>query len=306
MKATARFCGNCDYEKPVEPIVVTEPIVVEKDDLAAAVRKVVDEYKPPEVQPAGDIQEVTELKKEIINIIPSKEEFNDFSKKMESGAKREIADYKKASSETRAGVPVNTPKTSHNVLIAVIAGIIVISAGIGGFFYFSGHQQATPPQPPVLAAPVPVTTTTPEVKPAEPETPKAEVAQETPKQPELPKLEDKPKVEPKKAQKPNVATRKPTAEKKPEVIKETMPAKVEPVKTVEPAAEAKDVGHVAGEVQSWLSSNGFNVVAAAKDNKIVVKGSGAGSVKPAEHAKIMTKVKSYGVPVRDLIVVNTN
>ncbi len=306
MTATEKFCGECGWAKPEEPVEV-------KVSPAAAVRQALAESVPfPEevtqtrildIKNGVDLTKTPKATKEEVVHIPTKEEYDDYTAKMEAEAKLELEEYK-ASHKTHAALPAKSSMPSKGVIAGIVLGTLIISAGIGGFFLWQGQKSTTTTQPVVA---VPVTPPQEVAKPVEPtvEPPKAEVAQEPVVKPEPPKAVETPKVEAKKAQKPIMATTKPIVKPKTEAVRDTMPAKAEPVR-VETAAETKDVGHVVGEVQSWLRSNGYNVVASVKDNKLVLKGIDTGTVLPAEKAKIMAKVKSYGVPVRDLIVVDTN
>lgn len=298
MKAKSRFCGGCDYERPIE-----EP----KASVAAAVQQAMKEAEPfPE--------EVTKTR--IIDVKngvdktakPSEqpslgEDLTLDVTKLEDEAKCKLEEYI-ASSKTRAAVPGKSFMPSKGVIAGILIGTLVICAGVGGYFWYHGSSTTTQVQP-VVSTPVTPPIETP--KPAEIPVveQKQEVAQEPVVKPEPAKTADKPKVEPKKAQTANVTPRKPIEKKNIEVVRDTMPLKSTTstisVKTA-PAAEPQNVGHVVGEVQSWLRSNGFNVVAAVKDDKLVVKGSAT----TAEKTKIMTKVRGYGVPVRDLVVEDIN
>ncbi|MDA8084088.1 MAG: hypothetical protein M0024_10570 [Nitrospiraceae bacterium] len=208
----------------------------------------------------------------------------------------------KKSTTTSPTVRGKANRTSRGALAGVVGVILIIAAGIGGYFYYHGSQ-------PIAVQPVvttPVTTQQETPKPAEPvaEPQKSEDVHEQPAHTiEKTVVEQKPMPEPKKAQAANVTPKKAVVKQKTEVVKETLPAKITTVdtsvKTSTPAA-SQDVGHTVSQVQTWLRNNNMYVVASVKNDVIVLKG----AVKPEEKARLTARMKEMGVNYKDFVSVD--
>ena len=268
MAESERFCGECGWERPVE--TATAPPITYPDEVTKTV--ILDTNTG-----------INHAAKETVR------------KEVETDS------YAEKSTTPSPSVGTSASRTSKGALAALVGGILIITAGIGGYFYYRGSP-STAVQPVTTA---PATQQQETRKPAEPvaEQPKSEVVQDKPVHTETPAEVQKPASETKKAQKPNVDTRKAVVKQKTEVVKETLPSKSTtadaPVKTSTPA-DSQDIGNAVSQVQAWLRNNNMYVVASVKNDVIVLKG----AVKPEEKARLTARMKEMGVNYKDFVSVD--